>query len=387
MHHATVVGITTPHCIGMKLIEVFSALDAIMVGSKNKRFWIKNSIKPWVTVMSQHHHNTAQGFVYLWVDRVHHMFYLGSHKGMPTDNYAHSSSRMPKFRMHSVPQGYHRIILAQGNYQDMLEREHRLIRARYRNPLYHNICMSWPAYLHWDDQARQKCSAASKRAWSDPIIREKRIKAIKHAFSDPAWKKKHSEQSKRRWRNSAYRLNQTENLKRRWNDSLLRQKIIKGLKRAWSDPALRQKASKMQKLRFHDPIQRQKCAERSKLMWRNNAHREKLKEIMKRVCEDPIRNQKIGVTTRARYVQNPALRQLASARQKKRMSDPALKQSIIAKVKAAVQTAAHRLKQKEISTNRWKDPAFRHRVLTARKKYYQQKKLARQAFHTEGVLP
>jgi len=328
---------------------------------------------------------TAQGFVYLWVDRVHHMFYLGSHKGAITDNYAHSSSRMPKFRMHSVPPGYRRIILAQGNYRDMLEREHRLIKARYRNPLYHNVCMSWPAYLHWDDQARQKCSAASKRAWRDPIIREKKIKAMKHAFGDPAWKKKHSEQSKSRWRNSAYRLNQTENLKRRWKNSSTRQKIIKGLKRAWSDPALRQKASKTHKLRLRDPQLRQQFSERSKRMWSNTAHREKLKEIMKRVCQDPIRNQKISVTTRARYVQNPALRLQASERQKKRMSDPAYRQSIIAKTTAAVQTAAHRLKQKEISTNRWKDPAFRHRVLTARKKYHQQKKLAREALSTEGA--
>ena len=347
MHPAPSVGVTTPHCIGMKLIEDFSALGATITEPKNKYFWIKNSIKPWVGVMSQHNHTTAQGFVYLWVDHVHHMFYLGSHKGMPTDNYAHSSRRMPKFSMHSVPQGYHRIILAQGNHLDMMLLENRLIKARYRNPLYHNVCANFPAVMHWDEHSRQKMKLIS----SNPIKKQKHSKIMKLYYADPANRQKQSDHMKRYYLNPNNKQEKIEILKRQWNNPKRKQKHNESMKRYYADPSYRQKMSETSKRQWSDPALRQKQSKTVKRYYSNPANRIKLSENKKRYYADPANRQKMSET------------------QKQIWKDPVLKQ-----------------KQSERLKKAWKDPVLKQKQSEMMKKYHQQKKLARKALSTEGVV-
>jgi hypothetical protein len=181
---------------------------------------------------------TAQGFVYLWMDSVHHMFYLGSHKGMPTDNYAHSSRRMPKFRMDSVPPGYRRIILAQGNYADMMLLENRLLKKRYRNPLYYNICVSFPGVMYSDKWSKLKQSKKMKQRWSDPSRRQNLIEQIKFSWT-------------------AVRKQQTsERIKRLCADPEFYKKRCKTMKRISNDPTIKFKASERMKNRYVNTIER-----------------------------------------------------------------------------------------------------------------------------------
>ena len=58
------------------------------------------------------------------------MFYLGSHKGIPTDNYAHSSPVMESFKMKTKPSYMHRKILAYGSYGDGLSEDMLVLEGK-----------------------------------------------------------------------------------------------------------------------------------------------------------------------------------------------------------------------------------------------------------------
>jgi hypothetical protein len=68
----------------------------------------------------------SEAFIYLWYDARNKKYYLGSHKGKPTDNYAHSSAVMESFTMNTKPSYMHRKILVEGTHEEMLELESKL---------------------------------------------------------------------------------------------------------------------------------------------------------------------------------------------------------------------------------------------------------------------
>ena len=68
----------------------------------------------------------SEAFVYLWYDARNKKYYLGSHKGKPTDNYAHSSVVMESFTMNTKPSYMHRKILVEGTHEEMLALESKL---------------------------------------------------------------------------------------------------------------------------------------------------------------------------------------------------------------------------------------------------------------------
>ena len=299
--------------------------------------------------------NTAQGFVYLWMDCVHHMFYLGSHKGMPTDNYAHSSSRMPKFSMHSVPPGYRRIILAQGNYRDMLQREYQLLKSRHQNPLYHNVCANYPNRMCMDEQAIKKKSEKIQLHHADPAYRQKMKEVQKRLWSDPAYKQKIIEKMKLKWNNPSRKQKHMKTQKLVWSDPARRQKMKEIQKGLWSDPAHRQKHNETLERQWSDPAHKQKHSERMKRQWSNPAYRQKMKEIMKAVAKCQW--------------SDPSHRQRISEQNKQYYADP-----------------ANRLKTSEAMKRYHADPANRHKQSERSKKGWQKRKLARKALHTEGVV-
>lgn len=271
----------------------------------------------------------AQGFVYLWVDHVHHMFYLGSHKGAITDNYAHSSSRMPKFSMLSVPQGYRRIILAQGNYADMRQLEYQLLKSRHQNPLYHNVCANYPTGMCMDEQAMKNKSKKIKHHHADPAFRQKMKEVQRRLWSDPAYKQKIIEKMKLKWNNPSRKQKHMKTQKLIWSDPARRQKMKEMQRRLWSDPAYRHKHNETLKRQWSDPAHRQKHSERMKRRWSDPAYRQKMKEIMKAVarCQwsDPAHRQRISEQNR-QYYADPIRKQKLSEAMKRHYADPANRQ-------------------------------------------------------------
>ena len=67
----------------------------------------------------------------MWYDSLNKKYYIGSHCGSEFDNYAHSSSFMPKFIREYPRAGFKRRILARGSIKEMIELEDRLLKNRY----------------------------------------------------------------------------------------------------------------------------------------------------------------------------------------------------------------------------------------------------------------
>jgi len=217
---------------------------------------------------------------------------------MPTDNYAHSSRRMPKFRMDSVPPGFSRRILAQGNYQDMLQLENRLLKKRYRNPLYHNVCVSFPAVMHSDKWSKLKQSKKMKQRWSDPSRRQKLIEQMKFAWT-------------------AVRKQQTsERIKRLCADPEFYKKRCKAMKRISNDPTIKFKASERMKNRYANTIERLKQSKMMISIWSNCTYKSKRIEQMKRDSNTPEHKKKLS-ENKKRYYADPANRQKQSEIAKK----------------------------------------------------------------------
>ena len=91
---------------------------------------------------------THEAFVYLWYDALNKMYYLGSHKGEPTDDYAHSSSMMESFTMNTKPAYMYRKILAFGTHKEMLALESELQANRKERcwDRYYNVVVCEPFY-------------------------------------------------------------------------------------------------------------------------------------------------------------------------------------------------------------------------------------------------
>ena len=89
-----------------------------------------------------------EAFVYLWFDAKNRMFYLGSHKGHPEDNYTHSSSIMEAFIKSDIPVYMRRRILATGTHESMKQLEVDLLNNRKaclrRWDKYYNVIAHFP---------------------------------------------------------------------------------------------------------------------------------------------------------------------------------------------------------------------------------------------------
>lgn len=115
------------------------------------------------------------GFVYLWFDKKHKRYYVGSHWGSETDGYVCSSSWMKKSHKYR-PKDFKRKIIKRiyTNKIDLHEEEHRYlqmiklseIKPHNDNPRYYNLTISAKNLWHkYDDKIKtigQKISESKK---------------------------------------------------------------------------------------------------------------------------------------------------------------------------------------------------------------------------------
>lgn len=95
-----------------------------------------------------------EAFAYEWHDTLNNKRYFGKHKGSITDNYAHSSSVMPAFKMNTKPDHMHRTILATGTAEEISLLEHTVLKTLRADPelwaQYYNIGLGDPNYVPMD---------------------------------------------------------------------------------------------------------------------------------------------------------------------------------------------------------------------------------------------
>lgn len=126
------------------------------------------------------------GFVYLWYDKKHKRFYIGSHWGSEDDRYVCSSNWMRKSYSRRK-QDFKRKILKTGisNRKELLLEEHRwlsLIKKEELGKRYYNLRNT--EFNHWstDDQKLltlpEKISLKTKEAMQRPDVRENYLNGL-----------------------------------------------------------------------------------------------------------------------------------------------------------------------------------------------------------------
>ena len=147
------------------------------------------------------------GFVYLWFDKKHKRYYVGSHWGKEDDGYICSSQWMRR-AYERRPEDFKRRIIKKifSSRRELLDEEQRylsMIKKEEVKVRYYNLRT---ATNHWygDDYARktisEKISIRTKEAMADPEIRKKWEENYRKAdrkLSDPETKRKRSESMKK----------------------------------------------------------------------------------------------------------------------------------------------------------------------------------------------
>lgn len=127
------------------------------------------------------------GFVYIWRDRKHGRFYIGSHWGTEDDGYV-CSSRWMRNAHRRRPEDFKRRIVArvESGRGDLLAEEHRWLQMIPDEELgskYYNLTNHLNGHWTTDDgkslTIKQKLSAAQKKNFEDPAYRERYMETRK----------------------------------------------------------------------------------------------------------------------------------------------------------------------------------------------------------------
>jgi len=151
------------------------------------------------------------GFVYIWFDRKHKRYYIGSHWGSPDDGYICSSSWMKQAYKHRRYDFKRRIIqTVTTNRKDLFEAEERWLRMIKPEEIknrYYNLHLK--TKHHWLNDPQKSLSVAKKISKSltgkkqTEETKKKRVESLRHHHANrttPWWAKgyKMSEESSRK---------------------------------------------------------------------------------------------------------------------------------------------------------------------------------------------
>jgi hypothetical protein len=193
------------------------------------------------------------GFVYIWYDRKHKRYYVGSHWGTEDDGYICSSNWM--FNSYNRrPKDFKRRIIARvyTNRTDLLTEEQRWLTfikdeelatknttlAKRRNVRYYNFSKSTKNPWHSTEDGvktigekiskaktgksvpctPEKAVAISEAKKGKPLTAEHRaaLTGIKKKAHTDEWKQQNSERFKQIWADPEFRARQTESRKAAW---------------------------------------------------------------------------------------------------------------------------------------------------------------------------
>lgn len=142
------------------------------------------------------------GFIYIWFDRKHKKYYIGSHYGTEDDGYVCSSRHM-KYAYSKRPEDFKRRIIARvysKSRKELLEEEYKwlsLIPNEELGAKYYNLrnCLSGHWFTDEEKQksVKEKLSEAAKRQHADPEAKsryEEGLKKRNNRSSDPEVREK-----------------------------------------------------------------------------------------------------------------------------------------------------------------------------------------------------
>ena len=127
------------------------------------------------------------GFVYIWFDRKHKRYYIGSHWGTEDDGYVCSSSWMKKAYKNRSEDFKRRVIcrfytnrkdmyIEENRYLSMIKEEE--IKIRYYNLRIHEF-NHWSADKNLTAKVSERISQKTKEAMQRPDVREKYLEGLK----------------------------------------------------------------------------------------------------------------------------------------------------------------------------------------------------------------
>jgi hypothetical protein len=132
------------------------------------------------------------GFIYIWFDRKHKRYYIGSHWGTETDRYVCSSKWMNKAYARRTNDFKRRILKrVYSSRKDMLEEETRwlqMIKPEEIKIRYYNLKRSgnhWSASEYDRLRINQKIAIKTKEAMSRPDVRKNYENGLKER--DTSW--------------------------------------------------------------------------------------------------------------------------------------------------------------------------------------------------------
>lgn len=207
------------------------------------------------------------GFIYIWFDRKHRRFYIGSHWGTENDGYICSSNWMRDAYRRRPHDFKPRRIIARvyTNRQDLLIEEYRWLQMikpeelgkRYYN-LRNHFQNHWTADKQKQKTVREKLSQAIKKRREDPEycerVRLATMEGRKNRSEEDKQRtrEKHSVKSKEMWQRPEY-LTKQDKYKNRltnyWKTEIGQQKLEE----------IRPERSQKQKQRLLDPEIRKQC--------------------------------------------------------------------------------------------------------------------------------
>jgi hypothetical protein len=204
------------------------------------------------------------GFVYIWFDRKHKKFYVGSHWGYPEDRYICSSNWM-RNAYKRRPEDFKRRILETvvTTRADLYEREFQWLSQIKEEELgkkYYNLHNRQYITIQYTPEMLEKM-ASQKNKKQDPDVVAKRAAAIKVTMSTPEKKIELSEQAKAMWAIEGFREAQSERMSDLWKTEEHREKVLPKLTAALNIPEYLEKQSELSKSWWQDPEYRKKQAE------------------------------------------------------------------------------------------------------------------------------
>lgn len=201
------------------------------------------------------------GFVYIWRDRKHNRYYVGSHWGYPTDKYICSSVWM-RNAYKRRPEDFKRRILETviTTRQDLYNREYAwlsLIKKHEIGERYYNIRIAQYNEIDYTIEMREKMHSAQIGRKQSPEHIAKKTASIKKTMSTPEKKLELSEQAKAMWATEDHREKFSDKMSEVWASEEYRAKTIPNIVAALNSEKTIRKISEKSKQLWQDPAYRQ----------------------------------------------------------------------------------------------------------------------------------
>jgi len=194
------------------------------------------------------------GFIYIWFDRKHKRYYIGSHWGTEDDGYV-CSSTWARNSINRRPSDFKRRILKRiyTTRKDLYEEETRWlqmikpeeVKVKYYN--FHRVANHWIASEKDRLTISEKISIANKNNMKDPENRKKISEATKEAMANREVRNRLSKSLTEYFSKDENRKIVSARLKKHYEDPENRKKRSESARKAMEDPTKRKNMARIGK--------------------------------------------------------------------------------------------------------------------------------------------